>query len=191
MSQPPRRPDDTDREANPLARWSERKASRRRDEAAPKVGSAGGEDRGVEEAPKRDEDMPPIHTLDEKSDVSGFLSPDVSEALRTAALRKFFHSPAFNVVDGLDDYDDDFTSFKALGEIVTADMRHRMEREAEAREGPEIVEGPSAENLEQQAEAGPEDSVDSDAVESDGEAHREAPGDDGESVDTPDDEDVV
>jgi hypothetical protein len=60
-----------------------------------------------------------------------FFSPEVSEQLRRVALRKLFHLPQFNIVDGLDDYDDDYTTFEALGEIVTADMRHQMELEQE------------------------------------------------------------
>ena len=78
-----------------------------------------------------DDDMPPLESLDENSDYSGFLSPKVSEGLRRAALRKLFRSAMFNVTDGLDDYDDDFRNFEALGDIVTADMRQQMEREAE------------------------------------------------------------
>ncbi|MBF2761421.1 MAG: DUF3306 domain-containing protein [Ectothiorhodospiraceae bacterium AqS1] len=78
-----------------------------------------------------DADMPPIESLNEHSDYSGFLSPGVSEELRRRALRKLFLSAAFNVRDGLDDYDDDFTSFEALGDMVTADMKHQMEAEAE------------------------------------------------------------
>lgn len=78
-----------------------------------------------------DEDMPPLDSLDEDSDYSGFLSPGVSEALRRRALRKLFMSAVFNIPDGLDDYDDDFTSFQALGDIVTSDMRHQAEMEAE------------------------------------------------------------
>ncbi|WP_428623981.1 DUF3306 domain-containing protein [Sedimenticola sp.] len=73
-----------------------------------------------------DADMPPIDSLDETSDYTGFLSEKVSEALRRQALRKLFHSEAFNVCDGLDDYAGDFTSFAALGDIVTADMRHQL-----------------------------------------------------------------
>ena len=69
--------------------------------------------------------------LGEDDDYSGFMSPGVSEALRAKALRKLFMSSKFNVVDGLNDYDDDFTSFEALGDIITSDMRHRMEVEAE------------------------------------------------------------
>lgn len=74
-----------------------------------------------------DADMPPLDSLDADSDYKGFLSPGVSDALRNAALRKLFLSPKFNVVDGLDDYADDFTKFEPLGDIITADMRHQME----------------------------------------------------------------
>lgn len=83
-------------------------------------------------APKTDADMPPLDSLDETSNYGDFLSPQVSERLRQAALRKLFHLPQFNIRDGLDDYDDDFRVFEPLGDVVTADMRHRMEREAEA-----------------------------------------------------------
>ena len=85
----------------------------------------------VEEKAPTDEDMPSLDSLDENSDYSGFLSPGVSEGLRRRALRKLFMSAAFNVRDGLDDYDEDFTNFEALGDIVTSDMRHQAEAEAE------------------------------------------------------------
>ena len=77
--------------------------------------------------PLTDADMPDIESLDAQSDVSGFLSPEVSEELRRAALRKVFLSPAFNVVDGLDDYDEDFTRFEGLGDMVTSHMQHQAE----------------------------------------------------------------
>ncbi|MES9897176.1 MAG: DUF3306 domain-containing protein, partial [Candidatus Thiodiazotropha endolucinida] len=57
-------------------------------------------------------------------------SPRVSDQLRQVALRKLFHSAAFNVCDGLDDYAEDFTSFEKLGDVMTADLRHRLEQEA-------------------------------------------------------------
>jgi len=47
------------------------------------------------------------------------------------ALRKLFQSPKFNVRDGLDDYDLDFSSPEPLGDIVTAEMRHRLRQELE------------------------------------------------------------
>jgi len=87
-----------------------------------------------------DKDMPPLDSLTADSDFSMFMSPGVSEALRRLALRKLFGRASFNIRDGLDDYDDDFTSFAELGDIITSDMKHQMElaeererREAEAR----------------------------------------------------------
>ena len=74
-----------------------------------------------------DEDMPDIDSLTESSDYSAFMSPGVSEGLRKLALRKLFSSAGFNVRDGLDDYDDDFRNFAALGDIITSDMKHQME----------------------------------------------------------------
>ncbi|MCB1800291.1 MAG: DUF3306 domain-containing protein [Gammaproteobacteria bacterium] len=92
-----------------------------------------------------DADMPPIESLDESSDYSGFLSEKVSEGLRRAALRKLFHGSAFNVIDELDDYAEDFTTFAPLGDLVTADMRHRIEAEAR-KQAERIADAFSSEN---------------------------------------------
>jgi hypothetical protein len=76
-----------------------------------------------------DDDMPPIESLNADSDFSGFMSSKVSEPLRRRALRKLFGSAQFNIRDGLDDYDGDYTSFAGLGGIITADLRHQLEVE--------------------------------------------------------------
>ncbi len=84
-----------------------------------------------------DEDMPPITTLSATSDLTGFFNRGVSATLRRAALRHVFQLPSYNVRDGLNDYDDDFTYFEPLGDTVTSDMkwhtarkeRERLERE--------------------------------------------------------------
>ena len=82
-----------------------------------------------------DADMPAIDTLTENSDFSGFMSSGVSDELRNLALRKLFAAPDFNIRDGLDEYDEDYTYFEKLGDIVTADMKHRIElEEAEKQE---------------------------------------------------------
>jgi hypothetical protein len=87
-----------------------------------------------------DADMPDIETLNEDSDFSGFMSEGVSDELRNLALRKLFRAPVFNIRDGLDEYDEDYTYFEKLGDIVTCDMKHHIEmkekklREAEAQE---------------------------------------------------------
>ena len=77
-----------------------------------------------------DADMEPVEGMTEESDFSKFMSSGVSDKLRNLALRKLFHAPIFNIRDGLDEYDGDYTSFEKLGDIVTADMRHQMELEA-------------------------------------------------------------
>jgi hypothetical protein len=83
-----------------------------------------------------DADMPAIESLDEDSDYSGFMSEGVSDELRNLALRKLFKAPVFNIRDGLDEYDEDYTYFEKLGDIVTCDMKHEIEmkelREREA-----------------------------------------------------------
>jgi hypothetical protein len=71
--------------------------------------------------------MPAIETLTEESDFSAFMSSGVSDRLRNLALRKLFHAPVFNIRDGFDDYDEDYTSFEKLGGIVTSDMKHQVE----------------------------------------------------------------
>lgn len=104
-----------------------------------------------------DEDMPPIESLNEDSDYAGFMSPKVSEELRKIALRKLFSGAGFNVRDGLDDYDEDFSlsQFEPLGDIITSDMKHQMEVEAERklREALEAEDVPEADTETADSEA--------------------------------------
>ena len=73
-------------------------------------------------------DLPHPDTLDRDSDFSVYLTKRVSSAFRRAAMRRLFSAPEFNVRDGLDDYDEDYTQFQSLGDTVTAHMRHHTER---------------------------------------------------------------
>ncbi len=111
-----------------IARWSQRKTGQQpRPATAVATGATIPDNEATQsQPPLTDADMPPLESLREGSDVSGFLSPGVSKELRRLALRRVFHLPAFNVCDGLDDYDEDFTSFVALGSVVTAEMRRRI-----------------------------------------------------------------
>ncbi len=106
-----------------------------------------------------DADMPALETLTDKSDVSAFFSKGVSAALRKAALRHVFRQPVYNVRDGLDDYDDDYTYFEPLGETITSDMKFHAARKERARletlrektecspiEGDPIEDNPSEDN---------------------------------------------
>jgi len=124
----------TDADESLLARWSRRKleadkdatlSSPAVDEGPAEASAAGPAD--VEARPLTDADMPAIETLTEESDFSAFMSSGVSDRLRNLALRKLFHAPVFNIRDGFDDYDEDYTSFEKLGGIVTSDMKHQVE----------------------------------------------------------------
>ena len=132
-----------------LRRWSRRKqeaaqATPAADEAAPidtedSLGTKAPVE--AEEIPVlTDTDMPAIESLDEDSDYSGFMSEGVSDELRNLALRKLFKAPVFNIRDGLDEYDEDYTYFEKLGDIVTCDMKHEIEmKELKEREALEAA----------------------------------------------------
>lgn len=120
-----------------LRRWSRRKHEVRAQEVAktvevqaPPPTTPPAE---VSEAPIKvltDADMPPLETLDEKSDFSMFLSSGVSEALRGQALRKLFLLPSINQRCPLDSEYYDCHGYTPLGNIITHEMREEMEREA-------------------------------------------------------------
>jgi len=145
-----------------LDRWAERKRRVADEQQREAAGSSVGEavaDESPESLPPplTDADMPPLDSLDEGSDYSGFLSPEVSEGLRRAALRKLFSSASFNICDGLDDYAEDFTSFEPLGDVVTWDMRAQQRREAErAAAEAEAIEAESDDGSESGAAAADE-----------------------------------
>jgi hypothetical protein len=128
---------DIDESEGLVSRWSRRKTEQRAvaDENTVSSEMPTDELRKVDQASEHsskqptDADMPPLDSLGEESDYSGFMSPKVSEELRTLALRKLFHLPQFNVTDGLNDYDEDYTSFAKLGNVITHEMRRLRELE--------------------------------------------------------------
>jgi hypothetical protein len=124
-----------------LERWSRRKTAARTGEndidATPATVAAALPAEEDQQPELTDVDMPPIESLDSDSDYSVFMSPGVSEQLRTLALRKLFHLPAFNITDGLNDYDEDYTRFAGLGGVVTHEMKRLLKRELEAKATPE------------------------------------------------------
>ena len=165
-----------------LSRWSRRKLEA--DELAPAVEESvqldtevglSADDQVTADTEAKpvltDADMPDIESLDEDSDFSGFMSEGVSDELRNLALRKLFRAPVFNIRDGLDEYDEDYTYFEKLGDIVTCDMKHQIEmQEKKLREAQE-AEAAAAE-LDEIADDDivDEDIVDEDIVDQDMEA---------------------
>lgn len=101
-----------------LGRWSRRKQAEREalpDEAAdadrlPVAGEGAEEAAEDEDALVRPEDLPDIESLDEHSDFTVFLKKGVPEALRRQALQRLWRSnPIFANLDGLAEYDEDYT----------------------------------------------------------------------------------
>ena len=106
-----------------LSRWSRRKAETRagRGGAAPEmreenadlpVDAAKPGETG-QDAPEQETlppDLPDIDTLTAESDFTAFMKEGVPKALRRQALRKLWASdPVFNVIDGLEEYGEDYT----------------------------------------------------------------------------------
>lgn len=120
-----------------LERWSRRKLETQPGSEDATAGESGEANSPVPLADEpeqvlTDTDMPPVETLDEDSDYSPFLSPGVSDDLRQQAMRKLFTQPEFNITDGLNDYDEDYTKFTGLGKVITHEMKRMLQRELDA-----------------------------------------------------------
>ena len=168
-----------------LARWSRRKELARKGEELPEPAEdADGEQREAlpETQPPSPEGMssehadeetglpeeaapelPSLESLGEDSDYSAFLGDGVPADLKQKALRQLFHSPKFNIRDGLDDYDWDFSNPEPLGDVITAEMRYRMRKELERLAGLDEDEEPEEETTTvAAADAGEHDEPDDD-----------------------------
>jgi hypothetical protein len=182
----------TDTKESGLSRWARRKQEAREAPEAPAIVNEMPvvEAESMLDVPVTDEiseepvaltdaDMPAIDTLGEDSDFTGFMSPGVSDELRNLALRKLFHAPVFNIRDGLDEYDEDYTSFEKLGDIVTCDMKHQIEvQERKRREALEQEEQARAEAEGEDVEDMDDEDVgevDDDGIDDDVDQSRPAP----------------
>ena len=67
------------------------------------------------------EDLPDIETLDKDSDFTPFLNVNVPDQLRRLALRKLWLSdPVLANLDGLNDYDEDYSALGMIAEKVSS-----------------------------------------------------------------------
>jgi hypothetical protein len=71
--------------------------------------------------------LPPLESLDFASDFSAFLQDKVEESVKRAALKKLFHSPEFNVMDGLDVYIDDYGVPDPIPPEMLRELAHARE----------------------------------------------------------------
>lgn len=176
-----------------ISRWAKRKAESRagtlvEETDVQEVTAEAGEtqtaaltqgEADVEELP---EDHPAagidIESLNADSDFSVFMHEKVPQAIRRRALRKlWFSDPIFSTLDGLNDYDEDFTDAATVVEGLKAAYDEAVERrdkreaeEAAKAEAKRVSEAESEEPSEEdgasegeaagtEAETGPEDEV--------------------------------
>ena len=161
-----------------ISRWAKRKAESRagtlvEETEARDVTADTGEtqtaalspgDADVEELP---EDHPAagidIESLNADSDFSVFMHEKVPQAIRRRALRKlWFSDPIFSTLDGLNDYDEDFTDAATVVEGLKAAydeaVERRDKREAEEAARAQAKQVSEAEGEEQSGEEdAPED----------------------------------
>ncbi len=149
-----------DRETSFISRWSRRKRDPGKEpgkENEPAAGTAelagqaaavtapSGDpaDPGEDDAagdPEVVAKLPDIESLDETSDFSPFMAKGVPEILRRRALRKLWRlDPLFANLDGLNDYDEDFTdAANLLTEIKTI---YKVGKGMVSKEAPEKTPG--------------------------------------------------
>lgn len=70
---------------------------------------------------------PPLESLGFDSDYRAFLGQKVDEGLKRAALKKLFHTPHFNTMDGLDVYIEDFNLYEPLPASMVSQLAHAKE----------------------------------------------------------------
>lgn len=102
-----------------LSRWSRRKLDKQVATEQEKV------------LPVQQEPEPTLTPTSEpqivdETEIPIWQQPDVDPEVKRAALSRLFREPEFNVVDRMNEYDDDFTSFASLGGIVTHQMKHML-----------------------------------------------------------------
>lgn len=67
-------------------------------------------------------DLPTLESLTPEADFSRFMRPDVPPHMKTAALKKLFTDPRFNIMDGLDTYIDDYTKADPIPESMLREL---------------------------------------------------------------------
>lgn len=119
-----------------LSRWSRRKLDQ--DSAEEEQSLTPATEEPVETVEASDQ----ITDTDSEQEKPIWQRDDVDEETRKSALRALFRKPEFNVRDGLNEYDDDFTKFASLGNVVTHEMK-RMLKLAEEKTRPPQMPGNS------------------------------------------------
>ncbi|MCK2044055.1 DUF3306 domain-containing protein [Chromohalobacter salexigens] len=93
-----------------------------------------------------DEQLPEPEQLGAGDDFRAFMLPGVGEFLKRRALRRMFKVGNYNVRDGLDDYDEDYSQLMRMMPEVSARMRQWLHKDQET-ESPDAEQRDDAEML--------------------------------------------
>ncbi len=117
-----------------LSRWSKRKISGAEEESKP--------DSALAQAPNLEtpeqEQQSDAESVEKNEQVEQPLwqQQDADPLVKKQALKDLFKQSEFGTLDGLNEYDEDYTSFPSLGNVVTREMK-RMLKLAEEKTRPE------------------------------------------------------
>jgi len=111
-----------------FGRWSRKKQELRQEEQTPPVEevveSQEEDELTINESLPEEEvlakyDLPNPDNIELGTDITGFMNKEIPEFLRRKALRSLWRSnPVLHVLDGLNDYDEDYTDAAFAGQVV-------------------------------------------------------------------------
>ncbi len=101
-----------------LSRWSKRKLTADDEAVQPKPEIEKTESSAIEQSPPEQS---------ETTDKPIWQQDDVNPLAKKQALQDLFKQSEFGVLDGLNEYDEDYTSFTSLGNVVTREMKRMLE----------------------------------------------------------------
>jgi len=129
-----------------LSRWSRRKLDQDSAEEEQSLTPAAEEPVEIVEASDQ------ITDTDSEQEKPIWQRDDVDEETRKSALRALFRKPEFNVRDGLNEYDDDFTKFASLGNVVTHEMKRMLKLAEEKTRPPQMPENSTPKQTDKQSD---------------------------------------
>ena len=143
------REDDSD--SGFLSRWSKRKLTKVHPDEQPQQDGAEQDVHDVAASEPAAAEQQMVEAETQESPI--WQQQDADPEQKKKALRALFQKPEFNQRDGLNEYDDDFTQFASLGNIVTHEMKRMLKlAEEHTRPDKEAEDDTPAMEDEQQSE---------------------------------------
>lgn len=138
---------DEEHEQGFLSRWSQRKREQDTQDLQSELSG-----KETEKAAESEHEVASQTTSETEQDRPVWQRDDVDEDTKKAALRALFRKPEFNIRDGLNEYDDDFTKFASLGDIVTHEMKRMLKLAEEKTRPPQMPENSVSKETDKQSD---------------------------------------